>query len=255
MISVRGGDFKARALSPKLDRLIRIWYSSRGIGLKQIFYISRMAFKMRRKKFLIFVVLVGLMVNLTAGSIGGATSEITSLLKDTIEKVINIVTDEGLKEDKEGRRTALRNTIDQRFNYSQMVRRSLAKNWEPRSEQERQAFIKLFKALLEHSYANKLESYSDEKINYIDEVIKGEYALIKTEVVRSASTIAVDYKLINENGMWKVYDFVIEGVSMIRNYRSQFTKIIRKESYEVLVKKLRSKVNELKNEEKESANL
>ena len=210
---------------------------------------------MRRKQFLILVVVIGLVVNLTARSIGEATSEITSQLKDTIEKVIDIVTDEGLKGDKEGRRTALRNTIDQRFNYTQMVRRSLAKNWEPRSEQERSAFIKLFKALLEHSYANKLESYSDEKIRYVDEIIKGKYALVKTEVVRPASTIAVDYKLFNENKTWKVYDFVIEGVSMIRNYRSQFTKIIRKDSYEVLVRKLTDKINELEHTKKESEKL
>ena len=210
---------------------------------------------MRLKQFLMFVVVIGLVINLTAGSISEAASEITSQLKNTIDKVIDIVTDEKLKNNSESRRVALRKTIDQRFNYSQMVRRSLAKNWEPRSDQERREFIKLFKVLLENSYASKLESYSDEKIKYIDEVVKGQYAQVRTEVVRSSSTIAVDYNLINENGMWKVYDFVIEGVSMIRNYRSQFTKIIRKESYEVLVKKLRSKVNELKNEEKGSANL
>ena len=64
-------------------------------------------------------------------------------------------------------------------------------------------------------------------------------------MVRPNSTIAVDYKLIQENGDWQVYDFVIEGVSMIRNYRSQFTKIIRKDSYEVLVQKLADKINEL----------
>ena len=210
---------------------------------------------MQRKQFLMFVIVMGLVVNLVAGSICGAASEITNQLKGTIDKVINIVTDEGLKGNEEGRRTALRKTIDQRFNYSQMVRRSLAKNWEPRSDQERRAFIKLFKALLENSYANKLESYSDEKIEYIDEVIKGKYALVKTEVVRPASVIAVDYKLIKENGNWKVYDFVIEGVSMVRNYRSQFTKIIRNDSYEVLVQKLTDKINELENGGKESEKL
>ena len=198
---------------------------------------------------------MGLVVNLTAGSVCEAASEITNQLKSTIDEVISIVTDEELKDNEEGRRTALRKTIDQRFNYHQMVMRSLAKNWEPRSDQERRNFIKLFKALLENSYANKLESYSNEKIKYTDEVTKGQYALVKTEVVRPASTISVDYKLINENGTWKVYDFVIEGVSMIRNYRSQFTKIIRKDSYEVLVQKLTDKVNELKNEGKESEKL
>ena len=100
--------------------------------------------------------------------------------------------------------------------------------------------------MLENSYANKLESFSNEKINYLDEVVKGEYALVKTEVVRKATTVGVDYKLVRENGVWQVYDFVIEGVSMVRNYRAQFTKIIHKHSYEVLVQKLTDKINALK---------
>lgn len=202
-----------------------------------------------------FVVVMGLVAHLAAGSACEAASEITSQLKNTIDKVIRIVTDEELKSNREGRRIALQKTIDQRFNYHQMVMRSLAKNWKTRSEQERSDFIKLFKALLENSYASKLESYSNEKINYVDEVVKGQYALVKTEVVRPSTTISVDYKLINENGAWKVYDFVIEGVSMIRNYRSQFTKIIRKDSYEILVQKLKNKINELENVQKESEKL
>jgi phospholipid transport system substrate-binding protein len=185
------------------------------------------------------------MVGLAMGSVCFADSEITSELKSTIDKVIKVVKDEDFKNDKQSRRGALRKTIDERFNYKQMVMRSLAKNWDSRSDQEKQKFIGLFKSLLENSYASKLEAYSDEKINYLGEVIKGKYALVKTEIVRPSSTIAVDYKLTQENGDWQVYDFVIEGVSMIRNYRSQFTKIIRKDSYGVLVQKLTDKINEL----------
>ena len=175
-------------------------------------------------------------------------SQVTEDVKDTIDKVIEIVGREDLKNNKGARREALREVIDQRFNYHQMVRRALAKNWKGRSDQERREFTGLFKKLLENSYASKLESYSDETINFTDEVIKGKYALVKTEVVRKASTIAVDYKLINGGGVWKIYDFVIEGVSMVRNYRSQFSKIIRKDSYEGLVRKLTDKVNELEND-------
>jgi phospholipid transport system substrate-binding protein len=109
--------------------------------------------------------------------------------------------------------------------------------------------------LLENSYASKLEAYRDEKINYLDELIKGKYALVRTEVVRRSSTIEVDYKLIQENGDWKVYDFVIEGVSMVRNYRSQFTKIIRRDSYEVLVQKLTDKINEIEQDSQTSEKL
>ena len=201
------------------------------------------------------LVVVGLMIYLSIVSACFADSEITNQLKGTVDKVIEIVKDETLKNDQQARRATLRKTIDERFNYRQMVMRSLAKNWDARSGKERQEFIALFKSLLENSYANKLEAYRDEKINYLDEIIKGEYALIKTEVVRRSSTIGVDYKLINENGNWKVYDFVIEGVSMIRNYRSQFTKIIRRDSYEVLVQKLKEKINDIKQGSKTSEKL
>ena len=207
---------------------------------------------MKRQRFFIHLVVVGLMIHLSMVSECFAGSEVTSQLKGTIEKVIKIVQDEALTNDKQARRVALRKTIAERFNYRQMVMRSLAKNWDARSDQERQEFIALFKSLLENSYANKLEAYKDEEINYLDEMIKGKYALVKTEVVRKSSTIGVDYKLIQENGNWQVYDFVIEGVSMIRNYRSQFTKIIRRDSYEVLVQKLTDKINELEQDSKTS---
>ena len=210
---------------------------------------------MKRQRFYMHLVVVGLMIYLSIVSACFADSEITNQLKGTVDKVIEIVKDETLKNDQQARRAALRKTIDERFNYRQMVMRSLAKNWDARSGQERQEFIALFKSLLENSYANKLEAYRDEKINYLDEIIKGEYALIKTEVVRRSSTIGVDYKLINENGNWMVYDFVIEGVSMIRNYRSQFTKIIHRDSYEVLVQKLKEKINNIKQSSKTSEKL
>ena len=201
---------------------------------------------MKRKRFCIHMVVISLMINLTVVSVCFAGSEITNKLKNTINKVISTLNDEALKNDLPARRAILRKTINDQFNYRQMVMRSLAKNWDVRSAEEQQLFIVLFKSLLENSYANKLESFSDEKINYLDEVVKGEYALVKTEVVRKATTVGVDYKLVRENGVWQVYDFVIEGVSMVRNYRAQFTKIIHKHSYEVLVQKLTDKINALK---------
>ena len=201
---------------------------------------------MKRKRFFFFIVVISLMINLTVVSVCFAGSEITNKLKNTINKVISTLNDEALKNDLPARRAILRKTINDQFNYRQMVMRSLAKNWDVRSAEEQQLFIALFKSLLENSYANKLESFSNEKINYLDEVVKGEYALVKTEVVRKATTVGVDYKLVRENGVWQVYDFVIEGVSMVRNYRAQFTKIIHKHSYEVLVQKLTDKINALK---------
>ncbi len=184
-------------------------------------------------------------------------SEISISMKATIDEVINIVTDENLKNQTQARRDKLREVLGKRFNYHQMSMRSLAKEWKERTPQEKKEFHVLFKRLLENSYASKIESYSDEKISYVDEVIKGNYALVKTEIVRKDSTIEVDYKLIKNDGQWMVYDFVIEGVSMIRNYRSQFTKIIRKESYKVLVQRLSAKIEEIEanNGKSDSENL
>ncbi len=185
-----------------------------------------------------------------------ANSQITLELKQTIDKVIQIVSDPGLKKTPKLRREKLRETIGFRFNYNQMVRRSLAKNYKNRTDKEREEFTGLFKQLLENSYASKIENYQDETINYVDEKVKGKYALVKTEIVRKDGTIDVDYKLINENGKWTVYDFVIEEVSLIRNYRSQFSKIIKTESYGALVAKLTKKIKDLEsNQDKDSENL
>lgn len=174
-----------------------------------------------------------------------AQTQVTNDLKATIDKVLDIVKDEKYKADSKNRRKLLREVIDARFSYEQMSMRSLAQDWNDRTPDERKQFVDLFGKLLESSYASKIESYRDEKINYKDEEIKDGYAMIKTEIVRKSDTIPVDYKLVNVNGKWLIYDFIIEGVSMIRNYRSQFSKIIQKESYSGLVKKLSDKINEL----------
>jgi phospholipid transport system substrate-binding protein len=185
-----------------------------------------------------------------------AESKITSEVKQTIDKVLEIVSDKELKQNPSLRREKLRETIGLRFNYKQMVMRSLAKNYKSRTDKERKEFTGLFKKLLENSYASKIENYKDEKINYIGEQIKGKYALVKTQVERSDGTIDVDYKLIKEEGRWTVYDFVIEEVSLIRNYRSQFSKIIKTESYDALVSKLSKKINDLEaSQDKDARNL
>jgi len=174
-----------------------------------------------------------------------AQSQITDDLKGTIDQVLKIVSDKGLQDNPALRREKLRQVIGLRFNYKQMVMRSLAKNYKARSDKEREEFTMLFKKLLENSYASKIENYQDETINYVSEQVKGKYALVKTQIVRKDGTIDVDYKMIKDNGQWLVYDFVIEGVSLIRNYKSQFTKIISTESYAALVSKLNKKIHDL----------
>jgi phospholipid transport system substrate-binding protein len=174
-----------------------------------------------------------------------AESKITADIRGTIDQVLEIIADQNLKSNPVLKREKLRQVIGLRFNYKQMVMRSLAKNYKDRSDAERKEFTSLFKKLLENSYASKIENYKDEKINYVDEKIKGKYAMVSTQIVRKDGVVDVDYKMLKDGDQWLVYDFVIEGVSLIRNYKSQFSKIISTESYAALVSKLSKKVDEL----------
>jgi phospholipid transport system substrate-binding protein len=174
-----------------------------------------------------------------------AASEITADIRGTIDQVLEIVADQNLKSNPSLKREKLRQVIGLRFNYEQMVMRSLGKSYKDRSDAEQKEFTSLFKKLLENSYARKIENYKDEKIKYVDEKIKGKYAMVRTQIVRKDGVVDVDYKMLKDAGQWLVYDFVIEGVSLIRNYKSQFSKIISTESYAELVRKLSKKVDEL----------
>ena len=196
------------------------------------------------KKIVCGYVFIAIYLFLGTGQLS-AESQITADLRGTIDQVLKIVSDKNLQKDPTLRREKLRQAIALRFNYKQMVMRSLAKNYNELSDEEREEFTGLFKKLLENSYASKIENYQDETINYVDEKIKGNYAMVRTQIVRKDGVIDVDYKMLKNNGQWLVYDFVIEGVSLIRNYRSQFSKIISTESYGALVSKLSKKVDEL----------
>lgn len=182
---------------------------------------------------------------LSAGKAVQASS-ITDGLKATIDQVISVVTDPQYQDDRQTRRAKMKGIIFPKFNFLEMGKRSLgSKRWKERSPEERKIFIDVFGKLLENSYANKLESYHDEKINYVDEIVKGKYAMVKTEVIRKNGTVNVDYKLIRGGGEWRVYDIVVEGVSLIKNYRSQFARIIHQDSFDTLMEKLNAKVDQL----------
>ena len=180
--------------------------------------------------------------------------EPVTLIKQTINEVIDILKDEELKKPgKEAdRRAELRRVIGERFDFEEMAKRSLALHWKKRTPEERQEFIPLFSDLLERSYVNKIESYTDEQILYTDENIDNDYASVKTKIITKRNVeIPIEYRLLKKNNRWGVYDVVIEGVSLVNNYRNQFNKIIRKDSYEELVKRMQQKQEEEEFEEKQ----
>ena len=199
-------------------------------------------------KWLPFILMLAVCSLVPVAQPSAEASAITDGLKSVVDQVIGVVADPQFKDDKKARRAKIRKIINPKFNYVEMGKRSLAKNWRKLSPEEKKEFVGLFGQLLENSYASKIESYRDEKITYVDEIVKGKYAMVKTEVVRKNDSIGVDYKLLKLGDEWKVYDFIIEGVSMIRNYRSQFSKIIHKESFAKLMEQMSEKVQTLENQ-------
>jgi phospholipid transport system substrate-binding protein len=180
----------------------------------------------------------------------------TNLMKQTIDKVIDILKNKELKKPGKAqeRRAEIRKVVGERFDFEEMAKRSLALHWRKRIPEERKEFVSLFSDLLERTYIKKIETYTDEKILYTDEKIEGNYAVVKTKIITKSNVeVPIDYRLLNENGDWKVYDVVVEGVSLINNYRSQFNDIIRRDSYEELVKRMKNKEQEkLSQETKEN---
>lgn len=168
-------------------------------------------------------------------------------VKKTVDEVVHIVADKEMKKNEAKRRQALKKAIGTIFDYSEMAKRSLGKHWNVRTAAEKKQFSELFATLLENSYAGKIESYNNEKIVYIKEILEEDHAEVKSKVVTAArDEFTLDYRLFKQNGKWMVYDVIIEGVSLVSNYRSQFNKIITANGYARLVEKLQSKSEELK---------
>jgi phospholipid transport system substrate-binding protein len=172
---------------------------------------------------------------------GGPTDDV----RKTTDKLIAIVSDPSMKSaDRAAERARrIRKAVDERFDWREMSKRTLARYWKKRTDQEKEEFIDLFGKLLERTYLDKVEGYSGEKVLYVAEKIDGNYGIVVVKIVTKKDTeIQVKYKLKKKGGEWLVYDISIEGVSLINNYRKQFNSIITRSSYEDLIKKLREKV-------------
>lgn len=165
-------------------------------------------------------------------------------LSQTVDKVLTLLQDPSLKSgDKTAeRRRQLRQVISQRFDFAEMAKRSLGQHWARRNASEQEEFVKLFTDLLEDSYVNKIESYNGEKVQYNREKEDGGSAEVETKIItKKGEEFSINYKLHPVGKEWKVYDVVVENISLVNNYRSQFNRILTNSSYEDLVQKMREK--------------
>jgi phospholipid transport system substrate-binding protein len=201
-----------------------------------------------RRPFVALALVLALAVTLLTGRWAEAGVP-TDQLKAQIDRVIKALEDPELK--KEGRakdrRAAVRKIANDIFDFSETARRSLGRHWQGRTAAERDEFVQLFSDLLERSYISKIETYGGEKIAYNGDSVEGDQAKVQTKLITKGggSEIPIEYRMHKVGDRWLVYDVVIEGVSLVANYRTQFNKIIQTSSFKELMNKMKNKQQEL----------
>lgn len=168
----------------------------------------------------------------------------TEQIKETVDAVVAVLNDKELKKParRQERRKKIRDIVNKRFDFEEMAKRSMGQAWGKRTPEEKKAFVALFSDLLQNTYIRKVERYEKQSVAYTDERVEGEYAVVKTKVsTEKEANIPVEYRIFREAGKWEAYDIVIEGVSLVNNYRNQFSSILRSGTFEDLMTKLREK--------------
>lgn len=166
-------------------------------------------------------------------------------VQTNVNKVLGVLRDPTLKADsaKEIKKDKLRSIYEGMFDEVELSRRTLARNWNKLSTDQRREFVQLYQQVLEKAYVDKILSYTNEKIAYERETKLSENQVeVQTAIITSSKKIPIYYRVILNGGTWKVYDVIIENVSLVQNYRTQFNGILEKNSPEQLLEILRKKV-------------
>jgi len=168
-------------------------------------------------------------------------------VKANVNKVLDVLRDPNLKTDsaKEIKKEKLRAIYSQMFDEVELARRTLARNWGKLNPSQQEEFIRLFRQVLEKAYIDKILDYTNEKIVFSREVeLSSDQAEVQTKIVTSSREIPIFYRVIRKDSVWKVYDVVVENVSLVQNYRSQFNSILANKTPDQLLEILRKKVQE-----------
>jgi phospholipid transport system substrate-binding protein len=171
------------------------------------------------------------------------------VIKAPIDTVIAILNDP--QYEVAGTRSAQRDeiwkNIKSMFDFNEISRRAVARNWQDFTDAEKAAFTEVFSQFLGNTYIDKIQGeYHNEKIVYLGQDFYSDvYAEVKTNIVRESLEIPVNYRMMRDgDGNWKVYDVIVEGVSLVKNYRTQFASLLRKEKPAQLIERLDEKLAE-----------
>ena len=146
------------------------------------------------------------------------------------------------------RQAAVRKVAIEIFDVSETARRALGRHWQARTPREREEFSRLFAELLESTYISKIDLYGGEQLKYVGESIDGDFAIVRATILRrQGGEVPVDARMLRRGERWYIYDISVQGISLVNNYRSQFDRIIQTSSYDELVRRLRTKLDEMSN--------
>ncbi len=186
----------------------------------------------------VFVFLLGLIAT-PATSIAAVKSP-SETVKTTVEEILTILRDKQLEWD--SRQRKIKGIIDERFDFRSMSQSVLATHWRKASPAERERFVDFFSQYLELTYAKKLKNYTNEYVKYGKEKVRGDRAVVDTFIVTEGTEIPVSYKLRFDGEQWYAYDVIIENVSLINNYRTVYSAIVRSEGMGGLLDNLEGQI-------------
>lgn len=178
-------------------------------------------------------------------SIPAYAGEPTVAVEATVNRVLDVIRDPKMKAPsaKEAMKEKLRVIYKDMFDEIEFSKRTLTRNWNKFTPPQRKEFVDLFEQILEKTYLDKILGYSNEKIVFYKEtMISDTQAEVQSKVVTSSKEIPIFYRMIQKSGKWKVYDVVVENVSLVQNYRNQFNEILASSTPEQLLQTLRDKV-------------
>ena len=186
---------------------------------------------------------------LVATTAAQPTATPRQIVQDAVARVVAVVGEQHAREgaaahgDTGRARAEIRRIAGDLFDFDEMTRRALSRHWAGRTPAEQAEFVRLFTDLLERGYLGRIQSYAGEKIIYLGEGIDGPFATVKSRVVAPTrrTETALDYRLMLKDGKWRVYDVLVDGVSFVSTYRSEFNRVIQSTGYESLVERMRSK--------------
>jgi len=191
----------------------------------------------------VFAFLLLILAAITAQADAGLP---TDQIKTTVDNALTVLRDPKLKPAAKlkDRRDQLKQILFARFDFTEMAKRALGAHWRRRTPQEQEEFVRLFTEVLERAYADIIESYTDEKIVYVNERVDGTYADVGSKIFTAkGEEYSINYRAHLVSNDWKVYDVVAEKISLVNNYRSQFNRVISHSSYEDLLSRLKNKTD------------